>query len=312
MFKQQFSFAIIFLATIFTFSSCNNEPIDTVLAAQLAESNSTILNGGTGENTSSGFFKADFNGQNWVATATSANIYNGKIELVGMKGAQNEGFGFILNGTSAGTYSSATNLLSFSPANSTDSYLGFNPNNSTEVVGSVIVNGIDTVNHTISGIFSFKGYWSDTAVSNVAPINFTNGVFMNIPYTTINPVTDTFYAKVDGIEFVENTIDVASTSSSGFPDSFSIVASKANGDRVGISIAQSLTVGTYQFAGAFGQQINSSCLFNSVLYNGDTGSITITSKTATHMEGTFIVIERNFTTNQTKSVTEGAFSVDLP
>jgi len=135
---------------------------------------------------------------------------------------------------------------------------------------------------------------------------------MNIPFTTINPVTDTFYAKVDGTEFVENTIDVSSTSSSGFPDSYSIVASKANGDRVGISIAQSLTVGTYQFVGAFGQQINSSCLFNSVLYNGDTGSITITSKTATHMEGTFYLIEKNFTTNQTKSVTQGAFSVDLP
>ena len=178
MIKQQFALAIILLATIFTFSSCNNEPIDSVLAAQLAESNSDILTGGSGGNSSSGFFKADFNGQNWVATATSANIYNGKIEIVGMKGAQNEGFGFILNGTSVGTYSSATNLLSFSPANSSDSYLGFNPNNSTEVAGSVIVNGIDPVNHTISGIFSFKGYWSDTAVSNVAPINFTNGVFI--------------------------------------------------------------------------------------------------------------------------------------
>ncbi len=315
MIKQQFSLAIILIASIFIFSSCNNEPIDTVLAAQLAEYNSNTGaggGGGTGGNSGTGFFKADFNGQNWVATAASANIYNGKIELVGMKGGQNEGFGFILNGTTAGTYSSSTNLLSFSPANSTDAYIGINPNNANEVAGSVVINGIDTVNHTISGIFNFKGYWSDTTVSNVAPINFTNGVFMNIPYTTTNPVTDTFYAKVDGVEFVENTIDVATTISSGFPDSYSIVASKTNGDRIGISIAQSLPVGTYQFAGAFGQQINSSCLLNNVLYNGDTGSITITSKTATHMEGTFNVIEKNFTTNQTKAVTEGAFSVDLP
>ena len=308
---QKFSLLTILLFLIFTLPSCNNEPIDDVLAAQLAQNNSN--NGsGSGVNSSTGFFKADFNGQNWVATTAVANIYNGKIELVGMKGSQNEGFGFVLNGTTAGTYSSASNLLSFSPANSTDSYLGLNPNNPNEVAGYVIVNGIDTVNHTISGTFSFIGYWSDTTVSNVSPINFTNGVFMNIPYTTTNPVTDTFYAKVDGSEFVENTIDVATTISSGFPDSYSIVASKTNGDRVGISIAQSLPVGTYQFAGAFGQQINSSCLFNNVLYNGDTGSLTITSKTASHMEGTFTVIEKNFTTNQTKAVTEGSFSVDLP
>jgi hypothetical protein len=30
------------------------------------------------------------------------------------------------------------------------------------------------------------------------------------------------------------------------------------------------------------------------------------------MEGTFNIIEKNFTTNQIKTISQGAFSVDLP
>jgi hypothetical protein len=314
--KQTLSSAIIFIFSIFIFASCDNEAIDPVLASQLSNPATTGGSGGTGgtggSTGSTSVFKADFNGQTWTATTASANIFNGKIELVGLKGTQDEGFGFSLNGSSAGSYSSSTNLLAYSPASATDSYLGLNPNNPTEIAGSVIINTIDTVNHTISGSFSFKGYWTDYTVSNVAPINFTNGIFTNIPYTSLNPVTDTFFAKADGTEFVENNIDVAATISSGFPDSYSIVGSKSNGDNIGLSIAQSLPVGTYQFTGPFGQQINSSCLFGGVLYNGETGSVTITSKTATHMTGTFNIIVKNFTTNQTKTISEGAFSVDLP
>lgn len=310
--KQTLSSAIIFIFSIFIFASCDNEAIDPVLASQLSNPATTGGSGGTGGTGSTSIFKADFNGQTWTATTASANIFNGKIELVGLKGTQGEGFGFSLNGSTAGSYSSSTNLLAYSPASATDSYLGLNPNNPSEIAGSVIVNTIDTVNHTISGTFSFKGYWTDYTVSNVAPINFTNGIFTNIPYTSVNPVTDTFFAKADGTEFVENNIDVAATISSGFPDSYSIVGSKSNGDNIGLSIAQSLPVGTYQFTGPFGQQINASCLFGGVLYNGETGSVTITSKTATHMTGTFNIIVKNFTTNQTKTISEGAFSVDLP
>lgn len=316
--KQNISSVLVLILSIFFFVSCDNEPLDPVLASQLSNPTNGGGTGGTGGGSgsggtgSTGLFAADFGGQTWVATSTQANIYNGKIEIVGSKGAQNEGFGFSLNGMTAGSYSSSTNLLAYSPANATDAYLGLNPNDPAEIAGSVIVTNIDTVNHTISGTFSFKGYWTDYTVTNVAPINFTNGVFTNIPYTSVNPVTDTFYAKSDGVEFVEDDIDVAATISSGFPDSYSIVGSKTNGDNIGLSIAQSLPVGTYQFTGPFGSQINSSCLFGGVLYNGESGSITITSKTATNMTGTFTIVVKNFTTNQTKTITDGAFSVELP
>jgi hypothetical protein len=287
-----------------------------VLASQL--SNPTNGGGtggggtGSGGNGSTGLFAADFGGQTWVATSTQANIYNGKIEIVGSKGTQNEGFGFSLNGMTAGSYSSSTNLLAYSPANATDAYLGLNPNNPTEIAGSVIITTIDTVNHTISGTFSFKGYWTDYSVTNVAPINFTNGVFTNIPYTSVNPVTDTFYAKVDGTEFVEDNIDVSEVISPGFPDSYSIVGSKSNGDNIGLRISQLLPVGTYSLSGPLGIDTNASYLIGGVLYSCESGTLTIVSKTATHMTGTFNIVVKNFTTNQTKTITDGAFSVDLP
>ncbi len=47
--NQRLSLATILLASIFIFSSCNNEPVDSVLAAQLAEyNNSTVISGTTG------------------------------------------------------------------------------------------------------------------------------------------------------------------------------------------------------------------------------------------------------------------------
>ena len=306
--NQKFASSIIFIFSFFLLVSCTNEPIDPVLATQLATSNGNTTGGIIG----GGVFKTDFNGQTCVATAASANIFNGKIDIVGLKGSQNEGFGFSLNGNTTGSYSSSSNLFAYSLANSAGSYLGLNPNNPSEIAGSVIINSIDSVNHTISGTFSFKGYWSDSSVTNITPINFTNGIFTNIPYTTVNPVTDTFYAKVDGAEFVEDNIDVATVISQGFPDSYSIVASKTNGDNIGLRISKSLVVGTYQFTGPLALDLSSSYLEGGLLYSVDSGSLTITSKTATHIEGTFNIIVKNFNSNQTKTISLGAFSVDLP
>jgi hypothetical protein len=306
--KIKITSILVVLFSVFM-TSCSNEPIDPVLSSQLDNpSNNGSSSGGAG------VFKADFSGQNWVADNFIANIYNGQIQIAGSKGtgAQQQGFAFLLNGTSIGTYDSTSNLLSFTPANSYYEYIGLNYANPTQSLGNVIVTSIDTVHHTISGTFGFTGYWSDSSVTNILPIVFSSGTFTNIPYVSQNPSTDTFFAKVDGSEFVEDNIDVSAVISQGFPDSYSIVASKNNGDNIGLRISQSLSVGTYQFTGPLSQDISSSYLLGGVLYSVDSGLITITSKTATHMNGTFSIIVKNFTTNVTKTITEGAFSVDLP
>jgi len=309
--KIKITSILVVLFSIFM-TSCSNEPIDPVLASQLENpSNNGGSSGGTG---GSGVFKADFSGQTWLADNYEANIYNGQIQIVGTKGTgnQQEGFAFLLNGSSAGTYDSTSNLLAFTTSNSNYQYLGLNYANPTQNIGNVIITSINADNHTISGTFGFTGYWSDTSVTNILPIVFSSGTFTNIPYVSQNPSTDTFFAKVDGTEFVEDNIDVSAVISPGFPDSFSIVASKTNGDNLGFRISKSYGIGTYQFNGPFDLNLTSSYLLGGVLFNGDSGSITITSKTATHMEGTFNIIEKNFTTNQIKTISQGAFSVDLP
>jgi hypothetical protein len=73
-----------------------------------------------------------------------------------------------------------------------------------------------------------------------------------------------------------------------------------------------LGVGTHNFSGAFNQDLTASCLFNNLLYTSDTGALTITEKTATRIKGTFSLVVSNFTTSQTKTITQGSFDVELP
>lgn len=306
----------VLLFSFFFFVSCENEPIDPALANQINNpSNGNGSGTGGGSGGSAAVFKADFNGQTWTANNTQAVMYSNSIQISGLKTSNGEAFGFSLNGISSGTYDSTSNVIAFDPGNSSSGYVywAVNPTNPSASSGTVIVTNVDTVNKTISGTFSFTGYWSESSNTTVPPIVFTNGVFTNVPYTSgVIATNDSFYAKIDGSEFVEDAIDVSEVISSGFPDSYSIVGSKANGDNVGLRISKSLGVGTYPFSGPFNQDLASNCVFNNLLYTSDTGSLTITSKTATRIVGTFNIVVSNFTTSQTKTITQGAFDVELP
>jgi hypothetical protein len=297
----KFLTGIFLILTAFTFTSCENEPIDP----------SIDLNNPTGP---SGpvVFKADFSGSTWNATAAQANISSGLISIVGFRGANGEGFGFQILGTTTGTYQANQNLLVYTPANSEYGYWSIDPNNEETNTGSITISEIDTVNHTISGTFNFTGYWSDTTVTNILPTVFTNGVFENIPYETSVPVSDdSFYAKVNGVEFVEDQIDGALiTEVSGMPDQISVVGSMDAGDSVGLNIVRSLGLGTYQMTGSFDDQVKIMCVFDDLLYTSESGSITITSKTSTRIAGTFTGVVKNFTTSATKTISQGTFDVE--
>ena len=305
-----------FLFATFSFVSCDNEPIDPTLLQQINTNNGNNGGGGNGGNPTNGVFKVDFGGQTWVANTAEALMYTNSIQIAGLKTSNGQTFGFALNGNTLGTYDSTSNLIAYDPDSSSSSgdvYWAVNPTNPSVSAGTVTITNIDTVNKKISGTFSFTGYWSDLSVSNIPPISFTNGVFTNIPYTIgTNTPTDFFSAKVDGTEFIEDQIDVSEVIASGFPDSYSIVGSKANGDNVGLRISKALGVGTYNFSGAFNQNLTSTCLFNNLLYTSDTGALTITEKTTTRIKGTFSLTVSNFTTSQTKTITQGSFDVELP
>lgn len=298
-----FSFFVILFISI-NFISCDNEPIDPALAASI-ENPGTGGNPGDGNN--SGIFKADFSGQTFTATLVTAFISGNSIKMQGLRGTQGEGFGFILTGSTTGNYPSQDNFIAFTPPNSEYGYWAFNNANPNQNVGNVVVTNINTVAKTISGTFSFTGYWSNDTVSNILPIVFSNGVFTDIPYVTQNPTNDTFFAKVNGNEFVDTDITIVSIN-----NILGIGATNASQAGITVGVDEDLVVGTYPITGNLANddvQINyslSSATGMSAYANS--GSVTITSKSFTRIKGTFtgtVLVGTN-----TYSITEGAFDVE--
>ncbi len=294
---------LVLLFAAFISTSCETEPIDSAID----------LNDFTDTNNPAGpaVFKADFSGSTWVAETTQANITNNTITIVGNKGTAGEGFAFQVSGTAIGTYSANENLMVYTPANSDYGYWSIDVLNGTTNTGAVVITAVDTVNHTISGTFNFTGYWSDTTVTNILPTVFTNGVFDNIPYTTESIANnDSFSAKFEGVDFVEDNIDaVQILNESNVPVELSIVGSKTNDDSIGIRFPYSLEVGTYSFASdtpSFG----GNAVINNILYHATVGTITIISKSSTRIKGTFSYTGYNFTEDATKQITEGTFDVE--
>ncbi len=305
--KNKLRFLAVFaiLITAFNFTSCDNEPLDSDIDTD---------NPGPGSTTP--VFKATFNGQTYSTPNVLAQVNADGISLVAIK-SSGESFAFDISGTTIGTYQANANLLAYVPfASSEYGYWSIDPSSEITDTGSITITSINTTNHTISGTFNFTGYWTDfTDDTPPAPIVFTNGVFTNIPYTgeieNPNPGDeDTFFAKVDGTDFVEDVIDVAIVSSEGFPDRISIVGSKESGERIGLLIDQALPVGTYPITGPLSEDVVSGSYFNMGLQTAQTGSVTITSKTATRIAGTFQFSSSNSDGTNTAEITAGTFDVE--
>ena len=179
------------------------------------------------------FFKVDFNGVTFEATTKTAVIGNGKIEIAGIKGANNETVGIIIQGTTTGTYTTEA-LLGYSE-NATNEYAFASLKlDGTSLVNTatVTITNINTTTKIITGTFNFVGHWSDFSSANPpSPIEFTNGTF-SIPYTTPNsnpnPLNGTFTATIDGEQYVANEITAIKSLISG-PLSFAITGNIANG-----------------------------------------------------------------------------------
>ena len=288
---------LAFVALLITsFTSCENE-----------ELGSGVGEGGNEENPEAPLFKADFDGQTFSTTTVQAYISGGSITIVGSK-SNGENFAFILDGTTPATYAANDNLVGYSPAGSEYSYVGINPDDEDSDTGSVIISSINTTNNTLSGTFSFTGYWTNYD-ETVAPKQFTNGVFTNIPFITTNPSGDTFDAKINGADFNDTDIFTAETTIAG--QSFiSVAAENALEQSITVNLRESAGVGTYPITGAAADQaqINLSLDPEGFGTVATSGSVTITEKTALRLKGTFsgtVIIG-----GTTYQITAGAFNVE--
>lgn len=293
--------SLILLFSIISFVSCETEPLDSALDLN------DFQNPSGSNNSSNQFvFTASIDGQNWVANGANAQVGPNLIIINGKRGSNGESFQFLIDGSTVGTYPAKEHLVTFVPDNSDYGWLAFNDDDPDENTGSVTITEIDTQNKTISGTFSFKGYWSDSAVTNIPPKNFTNGVFTDIPYQAYqDPSNDTFFAKVNGTEFVET--EILAVTINGV---IGLGAANVSQQSITVGVDEDITPGTYTITGNIGiDQVQASYKLNeTTTISANSGTVTITSITADRVIGTFSFVAENGGT--TYNITEGAFDIE--
>lgn len=310
---KRFKFLSVFLmlVTAVGFTACETEPVDPVLVGQ----NPTDPTN-PGENPEAAVFTVDIDGQNFTATSTTVVIGNGLITIGGFKGTQGEHIALVVDGTQPGTYTDA--LMSYAPSNASEySYTNINPDleENQNPTGSVVITSIDTVNHTISGTFTFTGWWSDGDVELPTKV-FTNGVFQNLPYTGgpgTNPIpgADTFVATLDGT-FNNYSSDLAViVAGEGENETLSLNANHNTHDII-LYMKTNTAAGTYNLTGDM-MVLPRAKYYDAATdtdYNIDEGQIIITSNNGTRMVGTFSLVVKNGEGVTIHNISEGGFDVD--
>lgn len=250
-------------------------------------------------------FKADFSGQTFTTSMTQAVIAGGAM-VIGATKPSGENFQLLIDGTTAGSYNADSVLLSYSP-DMTSEFSYANLDNDLNSNGSVIITEVNTINMTISGTFQFVGHWSDSDDPR-APITFTNGSF-TVPYTG-NTSTDTFFAKVDGVEFVDDLIGT-SVASAGGDDFITINAFDVDQNSIVLAFNANVTVGqAYPVGDLVTGSFSASYNRDGVAYTATTGSITLSTLTATKAVGTFQIQVFDAGSSTGFSITEGTFDVE--
>jgi len=227
---------LLSLFVLFTTFNCTNEALEGEFG---------------NENPTTGSFTVDFDGETYVADVVSAAIIGSSMNITAKRGDQEELVTITLQETTVGTYNlglvDATTMLAssaaYSEANgSSNTWVAFT--NGTESVGTITISEINEIAMTMSGTFSFTAYNGAGDAKE-----FTNGVFNEISYiNTLQdiPTDNSFFAKVDGVEFVEDLVAGVSTSLAGF-NTISISATKNSGETIGFSLDAAITQGTYDF-----------------------------------------------------------------
>lgn len=291
------TYLFIFCTALFTSCSDEFEPIDPAIQIP-----------GDGGGSTAPVFSVDFNGSTFVASNYEAVITGGSIVVSGIRASNGDSVSFIVGGTTTGSYPANNNIIIYQPAGTEYGYLGINPSDENLNTGSIVITSINTTNNTISGTFSFTGYWSNFNEEGVLPIAFTNGVFNNIPYTSENFTDDTFFAKIDGQDFVDVDIFTA-ISSAGSVELISVAGHDIDDNSITVSVRSNITPGTYQITGDSTDLVQ-------MFYSREStdfwercmsGTVTVVERTATQLECTFSGVVTDGETTYT--ITEGAFDV---
>lgn len=268
------------LATAVIFTSCNSD-----------DSNDPV-------NIPTGTFTADMDGEPFVAMTATAMQVNGTISIAGLRNTNGELITIIAQGTTPGTYQNSFMYYTTATTNGTE-YINVDPS----VVfpnGSVTITSVQ--NGTVSGTFNFTAY---TMEDGAAPIVFTNGSFENVPLTVQNtPVGNSISATLNGTPLTfmgagvtnQNTLSVSGMNMNTMMG-------------VNISMPINIAVGTHAVGdspstGVFIMLTN----VNDGAVESISGTLTVTSKTANTIAGTFSFTGMDWDGND-YSVLDGQFNV---
>ncbi|MRX70485.1 hypothetical protein SAMN06265349_10117 [Flavobacterium resistens] len=312
------------------FSSCS--PFDDGRDISGSENNGN--GNGSGNVEEKPIFKAKIGGEEFIANTTTAVVTSDYVLIAGTRSSKGDLIQIILPSNKIGTYTWANSkenadrfVLAYaekvdgygfiSASNEDAAFLEVKNYTDTAIIK---ITAVDKTKKTISGTFQFTGFRETDNGSTETKV-VTDGTFTNVPYTEDIPADDSdqiLKAKVNGVDFINDKVDVTAVSASGSNPYYSIVGKK-NDDSVsvGLSINKSYGAGTYQVStnssntgGALINVIAGTFKINDYLYTSKSGSITITSKTATKLVGTFDLVVQNFSINDEKTIT-GSFDIDI-
>ncbi|MGV3459928.1 MAG: DUF6252 family protein [Flavobacterium sp.] len=284
------------------FIACENEPLDNNLL------NDTPGGGNNNNNNGPALFKVDIDGQPFVANTTMASIGNGLTSVGGVETDTGATVTLTVQGTTTGTYNAV--VMTYSPSDGDEfGYANFNLSTG-QISGTVTISSINTTTHTLSGTFSFTGWYGDED-ANMPPVQLTNGVFTNIPYQTGagNPDQDSLTATVDGTPV--NYVDDIVVTYTG-PGQFISIGGVGSNHTIYLIIKDDLTQGTYSILPTPGSPVRAEYTNSADEdFPATLGTLVITSKTSTRIAGTF-----SYSTDDPEgpepahTITNGTFDVE--
>jgi hypothetical protein len=288
---------LLLAAVLFSFFACTKE---------LSKEN------GTNSGPLNGDFYATIQGVQWSADSLQLIVVNSN-GLTTISGLSKTGalISMVLPKLQVGVYTlnaQSTPYAVYGNAFDTTNIYLSNVGNAS---GTITITSIDTVNHLVSGNFSF------TLVSPVdgTTKTVTAGVLAFVPYTgdtgtgSIPPnITDTVQATIDGAKFFG--AEVEATDSLGQLLIAGISADQTQD--VGLLMPDAITPGTYSLDFATGQYIgfyNPSLAITLLSQSNGTLTIISNDRTARRIKGTFAFTGSELMGTTTASVTQGYFAV---
>ncbi len=304
----------------FQFTACNNEPLEGNFPQE-----SDINNAEEGQ------FIATIAGESFVADSISATLsLNDELVITGRKVGTGQSITLGVVNTTTGVFNLATaagNPNAGIYDDGTPTGLPYTTTFAFGGSGSIKITQLNITNRTITGTFNFVGTRFQVD-SNGVPIldsngnpvietiQITSGGFNQIPYELENGGNppDEFFAKVDGVDFVPDTLELIQTSVGNEP-MFRIMAKKTNNEMIRIDIPRFIGEGTFAM-----QNISDGTRLIGI-YNDGVGGENLTSNPGTItftefnlatgvMTGTFAFTGTDplGTNPTTVQITQGSFS----